>query len=307
MKILIAYDGSDYSDLVLNDLQKAGLPDEAETVILTVGEAWDLPLTLDRVSSRSGKFVHPNVNLIKEHLTEVSGKAKIIADSAAEKIKKNFPAWDIETEVVCGNSAVELIKKSDEWVPDLMIVGSHGRSTLGRLLLGSVSQKVLHEARCPVRISRKNEYGENSNPRILVAVDGSPNAEAVVKTVAGRNWSKNTEIRLIAVDDPFSRPQVGYVSWNLEEDKPEDNEKTREWMDKVIGAPEEILKSTGLNVSHKIHWGDAANMILNEAEVWKADSIFVGARGLGRFKRILLGSVSSSIAAKAKCSVEVIR
>ena len=48
-------------------------------------------------------------------------------------------------------------------------------------------------------------------------------------------------------------------------------------------------------------------MILNEADEWKADSIFLGARGLGRFKRFLLGSVSSTVAAKAVCSVEIIR
>jgi nucleotide-binding universal stress UspA family protein len=174
-------------------------------------------------------------------------------------------------------------------------------------LLGSVSHKVLHEARCPVRISRKNEYGENADTRILVAVDGSPDAETVVKTVAERSWANDAEIRLIAVDDPFSRPAAGYVTWNPVEEKPEDTEESREWISKIIDAPRQILESAGLRVSYNIRWGDAANMILDEAKDWQADTIFLGARGLGRFKRFLLGSVSSAVAAKAKCSVEIVR
>ena len=48
-------------------------------------------------------------------------------------------------------------------------------------------------------------------------------------------------------------------------------------------------------------------MILNEANEWNAKSIFMGARGLSRLQRFLLGSVSSSVAARAHCSVEVVR
>ena len=307
MKILIGYDGSECSDLAIEDLRKAGLPAEAQAVVLTVGEAWELPLIADRVSSDSARFVHPTTRLIEQHLAEVKGKCRTLAEGAAARVKEIFPGWSVSAEAVCGNAAVELVRKADEWSPDLLVVGSQGRSALGRALLGSVSYKVLHEARCPVRIARKNQYGENVKTRILVGVDGSPNAEAVIKTIAERKWSKGTEIRLIAVDDPFNQATAGYVLWNLEEGKPVDNEESRAWVSKVIDAPAEILKSAGLQVSHNIRWGDAANMILQEAQDWHPDAIFVGARGLGRIKRFLLGSVSSAVAAKAGCSVEIVR
>jgi nucleotide-binding universal stress UspA family protein len=48
-------------------------------------------------------------------------------------------------------------------------------------------------------------------------------------------------------------------------------------------------------------------LLLNEAEGWNADSIFAGARGLGRVERLLTGSVSSSVAARANCSGEIVR
>jgi nucleotide-binding universal stress UspA family protein len=307
MKILIGYDGSGYSDFALDDLQRAGLPADVEAFVLTVGEAWELPFVVDQVSPVSGKLILPTAVLIEKHLEEVSEKAQLLAESAAKRLTEVFPAWRVTADAFCGKPAVELIRKADEWSPDLLVIGSHGRASIGRLILGSVSHKILLEANCPVRISRKNEYGENANTRIIVAVDGSANAEAVVKTVAGRNWSKDAEIRLIAVDDPFVHPKAGYITWNLAKDKPDDNQESREWIKKVIETPAEVLKSAGLQVSHTIRWGDAANMILEEAKEWQADTIFLGARGLGLFKRFLLGSVSSAVAANAKCTVEIVR
>lgn len=307
MKVLIGYDGSECSDLAIADLQKAGMPEKAEALVLTVGEAWDLPLALDGASIDAGRFVHPTTRKIRAHLMEVSERSRVIADTAAEKVREIFPRWQVDAEGACGKPAVELIKKADSWSPDLLVVGSHGRSAVGRLFLGSVSQKALHEARCSLRIARENRYGDASRLRILIGVDSSANADAVVKSVASRTWTAETEVRLIAVNDPFPGHTSVYILWDIEENKPVDSQKSRDWVAKVIHARAEILRSAGLRVSHTIRFGDAANMILHEAEDWKPDTIFVGARGLGRVKRFLLGSVSSAVAAKAKCCVEIVR
>jgi nucleotide-binding universal stress UspA family protein len=48
-------------------------------------------------------------------------------------------------------------------------------------------------------------------------------------------------------------------------------------------------------------------LLIAEAESWGADCIFVGARGMDRIDRFLLGSVSSALAARAHCSVEIVR
>ena len=52
--------------------------------------------------------------------------------------------------------------------------------------------------------------------------------------------------------------------------------------------------------------GDPKRVLIEEAEQWGADCIFVGARGLRRLERFLLGSVSTAVAARAHCSVEVV-
>jgi len=67
------------------------------------------------------------------------------------------------------------------------------------------------------------------------------------------------------------------------------------------------LRTRGLTVSSVITEGDPKHVLLDEAEHWGADCIFVGARGLSRVERFLLGSVSAAVAARAHCAVEVVR
>ena len=67
------------------------------------------------------------------------------------------------------------------------------------------------------------------------------------------------------------------------------------------------LTRSGLSAEPIVQEGDPKHVLLREAERCGADSIFVGAKGHSRLERFLLGSVSSAIAARAHCSVEVIR
>ena len=48
-------------------------------------------------------------------------------------------------------------------------------------------------------------------------------------------------------------------------------------------------------------------MLVDEARAWNADCVFLGAKGHGRIKRMIIGSVSAAVAARAHCSVEVVR
>lgn len=307
MRILTAYDGSEYSNTAIEDLKWAGLPDKVEAVVLTVGEAWELPLVVDRVSSGTDRFVHPNVAVIEEHLKEVSEKARVLAEPAVDRLTQLFPEWDVRAEIRCGRPSVEIVKMADEISPDLLVVGSQGRSAIGRVFLGSVSHNALHEANCSVRIARGPGKDEDPDIRVLVAVDGSENSMAAIQAAAERRWPENAEIRIVAVNDPFARPRSSYISWNLSEGRPHDTDEARAWIEKVVDRPTAMLSATGCSISHSLRLGDAANMILAEASEWKASSIFVGARGLGSIKRFLLGSVSTAVASKAGCSVEVIR
>ncbi len=75
----------------------------------------------------------------------------------------------------------------------------------------------------------------------------------------------------------------------------------------VIDAAFEKLRQAGLRPSVFVKEEEPKALLLNEAEGWNADCIFVGARGVGRVERLLTGSVSSAVAVRAHCSVEIVR
>lgn len=62
---------------------------------------------------------------------------------------------EVETIVVEGIAAVEILRAASELHPDLIVIGSHGRTGLGRVLMGSVAEEISRKAPCPVLIVRE--------------------------------------------------------------------------------------------------------------------------------------------------------
>jgi nucleotide-binding universal stress UspA family protein len=67
------------------------------------------------------------------------------------------------------------------------------------------------------------------------------------------------------------------------------------------------LRDAGLATTPAVTDGDPKHVLVAEAQRWGAHCIFLGARGHTRAERILLGSVSAAVAARAHCSVEIVR
>ncbi len=227
---------------------------------------------------------------------------------AKERLQKNFPGWRVSVEACADSPAWGVLQKADNWKPDLIVVGSQGRSALGRLVMGSVSQKILTEARCSVRIARGRVEVDESPVRIMLGVDGSPGAELALRVAATRAWPAGSEARVVVVDDPLLPTTLGNVIPPLNEWIEESNEGERAWAQKMADAAANMLRGAGLTVSTVIKEGDPKRVLVAEAAEWGADCIFVGSTGFSnRFERFLLGSVSAAVAARAHCSVEVVR
>ena len=80
------------------------------------------------------------------------------------------------------------------------------------------------------------------------------------------------------------------------------------WIDQLAEAEVAKLEKAGLETRYHLHEGNPKDILVNEAESWAADCIFVGATASGSaLGRVLLGSTSAAIAARAHCSVEVVR
>ena len=282
-KLLIAYDGSACSDAALNDLRRAGLPAAVETVVVAVAYAFlpppDGEVPDDElVSPGAAAMVRPT----QAHAEEAVKKALAMAEQAAHRVKADFPGWSVRAEADGDSPAWAVIKMAGSLGADLIVVGSHVHSSAGgRLILGSVSQRVLYEASCSVRVARCSEGRREGPVRIVVGFNGSRDAEAAVDAVARRAWPGGSEARVITARDAL---------------KPE-----------AHGVAAEKLRAAGLTVSEISREGDPAHVLIKEAEEWDADSIFVGTRDVHGLRHLLHGSVASAVAARAQCSVEVAR
>jgi nucleotide-binding universal stress UspA family protein len=311
IKILIGYDGSDCAEAALDDLQLAGLPTEAQASVLSVTEIFmppPPPSGYEIVEQAREVHVPADMKRVYAAGSPAMKNAQSLAERGAARLRANFPQWEVSTEWGCGSPAWELIRKADQWQPDLIVVGSHGRSAVGRLVLGSVSQRVLAEARCSVRIARGRVEEPGTPARIVVGVDGSPASQKAVREVAARLWPLKSEVRVIAVNDPLSLTFVGALIPPLARSVEESNESDRHWLKRVLDDCVQLLIPAEVNVSTQILEGNPKAVLVEAAEKWRADSIFVGSTGFSnRLERFVLGSVSSTIAARAHCTVEVVR
>lgn len=311
MKILIAYDGSECAEAALDDLQRAGLPRDVEALVVSVAEVWlppPPPSSYEIVEGTICEGAACTEGRARQQFNFALERAREHAERACGRLRSIFPEWQISSDSYFGSPASELITRADEWKPDLIVVGSHGRSALGRFVLGSVSQKVLAEARMSVRVARGRVEVEPSPIRLVIGVDGSPAAEAAVREVAARKWPLKSEARVILVDEPLVPTLMGRIIPPVARWIEESNETDRAWVMKIAEAAAEQLRKAELDVFVSIKEGDPKRVLVEEAEDWGADSIFVGSTGFSnRFERFMLGSVSSAVAARAHCSVEVVR
>jgi len=311
MRVLIAYDGSKCADSALDDLTHAGLPTKGEALVMSVAEVWLPPPPpsayeiVEMATTAKGA-----VGLERKYMagSQAVVEADQLASKAAAQFQANFPNWKVKHEAVWGSSNWELFAKSEEWKADLIVAGSHGRSALGRLFLGSISQWLLNEARCSVRVARGKLDEPDFPVRLIVGIDGSRNAKLAVEQVALRNWPDKSEVRVVMIDQLLEPTVVGEFVPNLRRSVDDCNQEESEHSRRLVNAAAKQLRSKGLRAEGVVKIGDPKHVLVQFAEEWRADCIFLGATGLtNRFERFLLGSTAAAVAARAHCSVEVVR
>lgn len=308
MKILIAYDGSEGADAALEDLQHAGLDTEAEVLVVCVADVFVPPPINEEIDNTFPMYEPAGIKRAHERARHKLKQAEGLAKRISDQIKSQFPGWNISSHAVADSPAWALLRKADAWKPDLLVMGARGHSVFsGRLILGSVSQRVLYEASCSVRIGRRRDDNRDKPVRLLIGVDTSPDSIAAINAVCKRHWLKGTEVGLLVVVDTVmpltSNPsEPSAMKWIEVADESNWSE-----VRKIFEPYAEKLRSAGLHAEVLIRRGDPADEILEEAHSWGADCIFVGARGTRGIDRLLLGSVSSAVSARAHCSAEVVR
>lgn len=144
--------------------------------------------------------------------------------------------------------------------------------------------------------------GKNPPGRILVAIDDSPYASAVMEKAAKLAYSTGSDVtilsvvpmpKLVASEGEINSVTIGEEDRNLVS-------LQKNLMDKFFAEP-------GILIESKILHGDPADKICEYAERMQADMIVVGSRGRSKLTAALLGSVSGKIAHNCKCSVLIVK
>ena len=150
MKILFATDGAKQSEAAIEMLKhfQLGAGDEVK-VISVIDMA--VPMAVDIY----GGYL-PDTSEFEKTAKENASK---ILESAASALREHFndPPLNVVTEVLYGSPESRIVEASEEFKPNLVVVGSHGYSTWERLILGSVSDSVAHHVPCSVLIVRSSE------------------------------------------------------------------------------------------------------------------------------------------------------
>jgi len=291
MKVVIAYDGSEYADAAIDDLIHAGFPRDSNILVASVADFSKRRPTYSEFDllSAASRRVDAVLAQARHHEASVLKETRAMASRVVQRIRQQFPEWMVHSEVLRGDPAVELLRKVDEWNADLIMGGSQGRSSFGRFFLGSVSKSVAEEAACSVRVVRpKAEKADSGAIEIIVGAKNPAEAERIVETVGRRVWPSETRIRLVAITEGASD---GTVAAYCPDGK------------SIYEAAAERLSSVCLKVSLQFESGDPKAVLIDTAEAWGADSIFV----LGGNKRGELDDTASHLITNAKCTVEIVR
>lgn len=306
LRVLIGFDGSEGARAAIDDLRYAGLPATGEALVISVAEIPVGSQLISVVPVEGGGFVsQATIDEARRAAEREEQRAASVAAAGADLLRGSFPTWQIRAESPSGSPYGTLVEKARQWPADLIVIGSHGRPVLGRLVFGSVSQKVLTHAHCSVRIGR-GPGGASQRPpeapvRVLLGVDGSPDAAAAVDEVCARRWPEGSEVRVVtAVDVRLSLDLTLLVRSAGE------NERISP-VQRLVHGVGDRLRDCKFGFSTVILEGDPKTVLLREAEGWGADCVFLGGRGHSRIERFLVGSVSASVAARARCSVEITR
>jgi nucleotide-binding universal stress UspA family protein len=203
-----------------------------------------------------------------------------------------------------GTAAEAVLRRAEELNPDLITLGSRGRNAVARFLLGSVAERVVCHAPCPVLVARPLNGELN---RVVVGLDGSDTALRAARFLRALPLPSHCEVRL-ATALPFYQVgatpagRVPSLAAELQALQVRGKEEALARLEEVAVA----FPEAGRPVSTEFRQRHPAEGLLEIAEEQRADLIVIGRQGLSRIERFCMGSVSMNVLRHAGCSVLVV-
>jgi len=275
MKILVPLDGSI-------------LAEEAIDTAINLAAGGPFSLSLLRATEVHGLPVADPIDAQVRAVREAEEYLASVRDRLAR-----HGITDVDTSAWYGQAAPAILEGARVKKADLIVMSSHGRSGLGRLILGSVAESVLRRTstELPVWQSRGAFRRWTTYRRVLVAVDGSPAAETILPFVLGFAGPLGLGVTLLRVNVPVRPTIVEGTALAMLEDFETDQIDAEEYL-----APLAVdLRRRGLRVTTRVRSGPAAEEILKAASESKVDLIAMTTHGRSGLERLILGSVAESV------------
>lgn len=200
-----------------------------------------------------------------------------------------------EAHLVTGRPADAILDLGDQIGAGLIVVGSRGLGPVKRLLVGSVSESIVHHAKCPVLVVRS---GAGSWPpvRVVIGEDLSEDAHSAAKL--GITLAKLMEAETLLVHTyegmpphPETLPQADRELYEAMVDR-----HLRQVESALEERAAELEQAYDVRPQVRIVPGESAQVLAEIAEEGDGPSLLVvGSRGLGTSERIVIGSVSSKV------------
>ena len=181
----------------------------------------------------------------------------------------------------------------------MLVVGSSHRGHVGRILLGSTAERLLHGAPCPVAVVPRGYTTDSAFERIAVGYDGSQEGDAAVDAAYEVARRARASLQVVRVFDPATQARYGAMSatgsnkdWDFEGFAREDLER------RVAALGDDVRAEAVFGV------GAPGRILAGHCE--GVDLMLLGSRGYGPYRAVLLGGVSHVVVGEASCPVVVL-
>ena len=232
------------------------------------------------------------------------------SDDAATYLKDMAQQWTregvtVRTTVVAGDPAAVIIDFSTMFEQDLICMTTHGYSGLTRWMLGSVTEKVLRAAPCPVMVVRESQPIRH----ILIPLDGSALAERAIEPGMEIARRLGARVTLLQVATVVPTPHdVVYQMEALEQDIGDYlATRTIEHAELYLDSVAERLAHWDVQLSAEVVDGFAAQQIVDYSASHEVDLIAMATHGRTGLRRWAYGSVTEKVLRSGKCSLLVVR
>lgn len=283
--------------------------DAALNHAVTMAERFQATIHLLHVVNDPGAGLY-GLGDAKAQIDRLKARAESQAQQRLQDIVQDTAAVDIHTNVA-QRVDVGVADAIQEYVGtqniDLVVMGTHGRGGLGRLVLGSVANTLIRRSTCPVMTVRERDKASDASPKVnyknlLAPIDFSDHSRIALrlsKEVASRHGAAQhllfvAEKRVLPTFSDTGIPGVGVVE--MDPDIVANAEAALEELNDAVGGPD-------VESEYHVREGDVAQDIADFAETNEVDLIVMATRGLTGLDRFVLGSNTERVVRTAPCPV----